>query len=94
MQREIFEVSANVVDANGTFNALTGYPKTYDSRSYNNDIEKTLQRARGGWHEALDAMCKVDTRQVQFAMIIRVSDGLQIALETVGQLAELPDPEE
>ena len=93
MKREIYEVYAKVVDANGSYNTLTGYPKVYDSRSYDNDLEKTLQRARGGWHEALDAMCKVDTRQVQFAMILRASDGLQIEMEKVGALAELPDPE-
>lgn len=93
MQREIYEVTAKVVDANGTYNSLSGYPKVYDSRSYGNDLEKTLMRARGGWHEALDAMSKVDTRQVQFAAIIRVSDGVQIALEKIGKLADLPDPE-
>ena len=93
MQREIYEVTAKVVDANGTFNTLTGYPKVYDSRNYDNDLAKTLQRARGGWHEALDAMSKIDTRQVQFATIIRVSDGVQIALEKIGALADLPDPE-
>lgn len=92
MRREIFEVHAEIVDANGTYNALTGYPKVYDSRSYDNNIDKTLQRARGGWHEALEAMAKIDTRQVQFAYITRASDGLQIELEKLGELAELPDP--
>ena len=94
MQREIYEVTAKVVDANGTYNTLTGYPKTFDSRSYQNDLEKTLQRAKGEMFDALGAMCKIDTRQVQFAMIIRVSDGLQIEKEVIGKLAELPDPEE
>lgn len=92
MRREIFEVHAKIVDANGTYNSLSGYPKVYDSRSYGNDVDKTLQRARGGWHEALEAMAKIDTRQVQEAYIIRVSDGLQIELEKIGELAELPDP--
>lgn len=92
MRREIYEVHAKIVDANGTYNALTGYPKVYDSRSYDNNIDKTLQRARGGWHEALEAMAKIDTRQVQFAYITRASDGLQIELEKLGELAELPDP--
>lgn len=92
MRREIYEVHAKVVDANGTYNSLNGYPKLYDSRSYDNNIEKTLQRARGGWHEALEAMAKIDTRQVQFAYIVRASDGLQIELEKIGELAELPDP--
>ena len=92
MRREIFEVHAKIVDANGTYNSLSGYPKVYDSRNYGNDIDKTLQRARGGWHEALEAMSKIDTRQVQEAYIIRVSDGLQIEIEKIGKLAELPDP--
>ena len=94
MKREIYEVTAKIVDANGSFNTLTGYPKTFDSRSYNNDLEKTLQRAKGEWHAALDAMCKIDTRQVQVATILRISDGVQIEMERIGQLAELPDPEE
>lgn len=93
MKREIYEVQAKIVDANGTYNSLSGYPKLYDSRSYDNDLDKTLQRARGGWHEALEAMAKIDTRQVQFAYIVRVSDGLQIEKEQIGALAELPDPD-
>ena len=93
MKREIYEVYANIVDANGSYNALSGYPKTFDSKNYGNDLYKTRQRAYGEWHSALAAMAKVDTRQVQLAGIIRVSDGMQIALERMGVLAELPDPE-
>lgn len=93
MKREIYEVYANIVDANGSYNALSGYPKTFDSKNYGNDLDKTRQRAYGEWHSALAAMAKVDTRQVQLAGIIRVSDGMQIALEHMGALAELPDPE-
>lgn len=47
MIRTIYEVYAKVVDANGAYNTLTGYPKTFDSRSYGGDTEKTLQRAKG-----------------------------------------------
>ncbi len=94
MKREIYEVYANIVDANGSYNALSGYPKTFDSKNYGNDLDKTRQRAYGEWHSALAAMAKVDTRQVQLAGIIRVSDGMQIALERMGALAELHDPTE
>lgn len=93
IKREIYQVLANIVDANGTFNALSGYPKIIDSKHYNNDLEKTRQRAYGEYHEVLAAMCKIDSRQLQIASIIRVSDNLQIALECMGQLADLPDPE-
>lgn len=91
MPREIYEVYAKVVDANGTYNTLTGYPKTFDSRSYDNDLEKTKQRAYGEWHEALGAMAKIDSRQVQFAMIIRASDGMQIECSCIGALAEVSE---
>ena len=93
MQREIFEVRAFIVDANGTFNQLNGYPKIFDSRSYQHDINKTRSRAYGDWHEVLGAMCKVDTRQVQVAQIVRVSDGGVLESSVIGAIADLPDPE-
>lgn len=93
MNREIYQVNALIVDANGTFNPLNGYPKTFDSKGYGDDLNKTKQRAYGEYHEALGAMCKVDTRQIQIAHIIRISDGLQIERSVIGELAQLPDPE-
>lgn len=93
MMREIFEVYAKVIDANGSYNTLSGYPKTFDSRNYNDDIEKALRRARGEWHEVLGTMYKRDDRQVQIAMILRGSDGVQIELASVGELSEIPEPE-
>lgn len=89
MQREIFEVYAKVVDSNGAYNTLSGYPKTFDSKNYDNDIDKARQRAYGEFHECLGAMCKRDDRQVQIVMIFRVSDGLTIAKEAIGRLAEV-----
>lgn len=90
--REIFEVYAKVVDANGTYNTLSGYPKAFDSKNYDNDIEKARKRAEGEYHECIGAMCKNDTRQIQTAYLLRCSDGLLIAKECIGQLAMLPDP--
>ena len=56
MKREIFVVNANIVDASGTFNPLSGYPKTFDSKNYDNDIDKTRQRAYSEYYAALSAM--------------------------------------
>ena len=92
MAREIFEVYAKVVDANGAYNTLSGYPKVFDSNSYSNDVNKARQRAYGDYHEVLGAMCKVDTRQIQLAMIIDVSSGVQIEVARIGELADLPEP--
>lgn len=90
--REIYEVYAKVVDANGAYNTLSGYPKAFDSKNYDNDIDKARQRAMGEWHDCLGAMSKVDSRQIQIAMVFRASDGLMIAKECIGQLVMLPDP--
>ena len=94
MIREIYEVQAKIVDANGAFNQLSGYPKTFDSRSYSNDTEKTRQRAYGEYHEALGAMCKRDDRQLQLAMIVRINDGLVIESTAIGEIAEESEAEE
>lgn len=93
MLREIYELNAKVIDANSTFNTLSGYPKTFDSRSYSNDLEKTRQRALGGFYEVLGAMAKIDSRKLQIATLTRISDGVQIAVERFGDMPEDPDPE-
>lgn len=93
MKREIYEVYAKVIDANGTYNTLSGYPKTFDSHLNNDDIELTRDKAYGEYHTALGSMYKANTRQAQFAMILRASDGVQIEKTHIGELADLPDPE-
>ena len=92
MTRTIYEVYAKVVDANGSYNTLTGYPKTFDSRSYGGDTEKTLQRAKGEFHDTFGAMCKIDTRQLQ-TVILMTAAGQIIDRETIGKIADDPDPE-
>jgi len=93
MARQIFIVTANIVDANGTFNALPGYPKTFDSKNYQGDIEKAQRRAEGDFSEAWGAMCKVDTRQIQTVTLSTV-DGFQLDRKTSGSFPEEPEPNE
>lgn len=90
--REIYEVYAKVVDANGAYNTLSGYPKTFDSKNYDNDVEKAAKRAYGEFYDTMGAMCKRDDRQIQIVMLFRASDGTVIAKEAIGQLSMLPDP--
>ena len=86
--RNIFIVNAYVVDANGTFNPLSGYPKTFDSRNYDNDIDKALKRATGDFSEAFGAMCKNDTRQLQTVELLS-ADGFQIDRKSIGAIADV-----
>ena len=92
MQRQIFIVSASIVDANGAFANLGGYPKTFDSHLYGDDIDKAQRRAIGDASETFGAMCKRDDRQLQMVMVV-TADGFQVEKRSVGQIAELPDPE-
>ena len=81
MQREIYEVTAKVIDANGTYNTLSGYPKVFDSKVYDNDVGKTYKRAYGEWCGVMNAMSKRDDRQLQIAWINRLSDGVQMIVD-------------
>ena len=92
MKREIFEVYAKVIDANGAYNTLSGYPKVFDSHQNNDDIEKTRNKAYGEFHTVLGTMYNRSDRQGQIAMILRGSDGLQIEKVSLGTIADLPDP--
>ncbi len=91
-KRVIYEVYAKVVDTNGSYNTLDGYPKVFDSKHYGNDTEKTRNRAEGAFHECIGAMCKVDTRQVQ-SVIMMTAEGNVIYQRSIGRLADLPDSE-
>lgn len=92
MKREIYEVYAKIVDANGAYNTLSGYPKVYDSHQYSDDCEKARSRAYGEFHNVLGTMYPRDDRQCQFAMILRANDGMQIEKVCIGGVADLPDP--
>jgi len=91
MIREIFKVTAEIVDANGTYNPLSGYPKTFDSRNYDNDIAKAQKRAEGDWHEVMGAFDKRDDRQLQIAQVIQLSTGAVIQNDYVGKIAEVEE---
>lgn len=93
VKREIYLVQANIVDANGTYSALSGYPKLFDSKNYDNDVEKALNRARAEYHEVVGAFYKRDDRQLQYAGIMHVNTGAQIEATVIGAVADLPDPE-
>lgn len=91
MPREIFIVYAMIVDANGTWNQLSGYPKTFDSKNYNNDIEKAKNRACGDYNTVLGTMYNRDDRQVQVAMVVKMSDGTQLEQKCIGKMEEVPE---
>lgn len=96
MARNIFTVSAFVIDANGAKGNISGYPKDFDSRNYNDDIAKARKRAEGDMSEQWGAMCKRDDRQIQTVMLANVF-GEVLECKTMGSFPApepTPEPEE
>lgn len=87
MARQIFNVDAWIVDANGTFNRLSGYPKKFDSNNYDNDPEKAQRRAEGDLSETWGAMCKRDDRWIQ-TVTLTDAFGFQLDCKTNGHFHE------
>ena len=89
-KRNIFEVYAKIVDANDAYSTLSGYPKTFDSRNYDDDIDKALKRATGEFSEVFGAFCKRDDRQLQ-TVILMSADGFVIDKKSIGEIADVEE---
>ena len=94
MARTILEVDAFVVDANGTFNHMSGYPKRFDSKNYNDDLEGTMRRARAEYFTTLGTLYgSQSNRQIQTVMLYNVK-GRIVLSESIGDFpAPEPEPE-
>lgn len=91
MARQIFIVNAMVVDANGNLSILDGYPKSFDSKNYDNDPDKAQRRADGDASSVWSNMCKQDTRQLQ-CVTLETVDGYQYYRKSMGALVEPTPP--
>lgn len=91
--RNIFIVDAIIVDANGTMNHLSGYPKPFDSNSYEGDVAKSRKRADGDLSEVWGAMCKRDDRMIQTVTLTNIFGELLDRKSMGGFPADEPEPE-
>lgn len=87
--RQIFVVSASIVDANGGYSIPSGYPKSFDSRHYDNNIDKAQRKADADASTMWASMCNSDAgRQLQ-TVTLETVDGFQIYKKCLGALADL-----
>lgn len=95
MKREIYEVTAKVVDAAGSYNNLPDYPISFDSHHNNNDLKRTLAKACASYHSAVSSgyTSQANGRPLTIVSLIRISDGKQIEKQQIGEIPDLPDPE-
>ena len=89
MARQIFIVSAYIVDANGGYSVPQGYPKAFDSKHYGDDVDKAQRKAEADASTMWASMCNSDSgRQLQTVTLDTV-DGFQIYRKSLGALAEV-----
>ena len=72
MARNIFSVNAMIVGSDGTFYNVDGYPKAFDSKSYQDDVDKAQARAEAEFADAWSAMNKRDDRLISTVVMCDV----------------------
>ena len=92
MSRNIFIVNAQIVDANGAYHVMDGYPKPFDSNNYQNDVDKAKKRAEGDMSEQWSKMCLRDDRMIQMVSLVDVFGNL-IEKKSMGDFPKDPEPE-
>ena len=106
--RNIFIVNATQVVTSeshpeGLFSVVSGYPKTFDSRSYpsadgnpNGDEEKALNMAKSAYLAQLSTnYANANPTRVMMVVTLERADGRQIMRECIGAFPDMtPEPTE
>lgn len=111
--RQIYIVTATQVVTSeshpeGIYSVMSGYPKTFDSRSYdataenpNGNEEKALNAAKSEYFSRLSAMYVGSASRVMAMVTLERADGRQILRESIGEFPDMtpapapaPEPEE
>ena len=98
MARNIFIVNATQVVTSdshpeGIFSVMSGYPKTYDSQSYDGDIEAALRAAKSEYYSRLSANYVGSATRVMSTMTLSQANGQLIMRDSVGAFPAVVEPE-
>lgn len=101
MARNIFIVNATQVvisDAHpeGIFSTISGFPKTYDSLNYNDDIEAALKAAKSEYYSRLSANYAGSANRVMATVTLETAAGQQVMRDVTGAFPVIeptPEPE-
>lgn len=74
--RNIFRVDAFIVDATGAYHGQDGYPKNFDSKNYQDDVNKAYKRADGDAMSVWASFCTQDSRIIQTVTLSDISGNL------------------
>lgn len=105
--RQIYTVDAKQVvpsaqHPEGVYSSVTGYPKTFDSRSYNatadnpnGDPERAFTVAKADYLTEVGSLLVSDSSRVMWAVTLTRADGIQMMHESWGAFPDMtPTPAE
>ena len=99
--RNIFNVTATQVVTSeahpeGLFSVVSGFPKTFDSRTYpsadgnpNGDTEAALRAAKAEYFSRLSANYSGSASRVMATVTLEMADGRTILRESIGQFPDM-----
>lgn len=94
MARTILTVNAIQVvtsqaNPRGIKSVVSGYPKDFDSKNYNDDLELTMKKAKADYFNRLGIMYDdTNPARIMQTVTLEAIDGHQIMHECVGSLVE------
>lgn len=99
--RNIFIVDAKQVvisesHPEGLYSTVSGYPKNYDSESFNGDSDAALRAAKAEYYSRLSANYTGSAARVMAVVTLEQADGRQIMRDSIGAfpvVAPTPEPE-
>lgn len=100
MARTILTVNATQVvtsqaNPRGIMSIVSGYPKVFDSKDYNDDLELTMRKAKADYFDRLGVMYDdTNENRIMKTVTLEVADGHQILHESVGSFLVLEQEEE
>ena len=100
MARNIFIVDAKQVvisdiNPHGLYSTVNGYPKQFDSTSYNDDTDAALRAAKAEYYARLSANYTGSANRVMAIVTLEQANGQQIMRDCIGNFPVIvPEPEE
>ena len=98
MARNIFIVTATQVVTSdshpeGLYSTISGYPKTFDSDSFNGDTDATLRAAKAEYYSRLSANYTGSAKRAMAVVTLEQADGRQIMRDSIGGFPVIePEP--
>lgn len=102
-----YQVVISEANPQGLFSSMSGYPKTFDSRSYpapdgnpNGDEAAALNAAKSDFYARLSAIYVGSATRVMATVTLERADGRQVMRESIGGFPDMtpeppePEPEE